>query len=157
MEGKSDGAQKYQVGFEIVKSEYESALSRFKEMDNKFNMLLVFAAGEIAAFGAILQFFSGNLKIIFLWLFIPFLFISVLLNFVGLFKKKIALINTERLHKRSTYDIDIIEFYGSSIRSYNESINSIEKVIKLKCVLFNVSLVFSLLSLIIFCIFVIIL
>lgn len=147
----------YKVGFEIVKIEYEKAISRFKEMDNKFNMLLVFSAGEIAAFGAVFQLFSENLKIIFACLFLPFLLVAVILNFVGLFTKKIILINTEVLHKKKTYNVKSLEFYGISIKTYNESINSIEKVIKTKGILFNLSLIFVLISLVVFSIFIIIL
>ncbi len=146
------------AGFEIVKKEYEYALSRFKEMDNKFNMLLVFAAGEITAFGATFSLISNNMffKSVYLFLFLPTIFIAIIQNFKGLFTKRIILVDTMFMKSSADFNMDVDRFIGESIASYNESIKSIEKVIKCKSKLFNYSLVFTLFAFIIFCTFMII-
>lgn len=151
-------SQNFVMGFEIAKKEYEFALSRFKEMDNKFNMLLVFAAGELTAFGATFSTITDNIKfrLFYIIIFLPTLFIAILQIFRGLFTKRIQLFDTFFMKCYKDFDVDGNNFIGRSIASYNECIKSIEKVIKLKSKLFNTSLVFILFAFIIFCTFMII-
>lgn len=143
-------------GLEIVKSEYESTLSRFKELDNKLNMLLVFAAGEIAAFGGTFSSISlkYDCKLAYIITFLSLLLSAVITILIGLFTKSLDILDTSDLV--TDEKLEESEFIDTYINAYNESIDSIEKQIRKKCRLFNVSLIFILLALIDFSIFMLI-
>lgn len=151
MATKKEISQNYRDGLEIVKAEYEAVFSRFKEMDNKLNMLLVFAAGEIAAFGATIGSFCDNLvfKCIYLSAFLIPLLLAIIFNFVGLFTRKLSLMNTnDMLDYVSCSSNKFIEDY---VNSYNDCIDSIEKQINKKGKLFNASLICIFIALMFFC------
>lgn len=151
MPSKKDVSNNYSEGLEIVKAEYESTFARFKEIDNKFNMLLVFAAGEIAAFGA--TYSSLNDNIVFRWIylivFFIFLSVAVIFNLVGLLTKKLKLMNTSDMLQFVELDSD--KFNENYINWYNESIDSIDKQIDKKTLLFDISLILLIVSFITFC------
>ena len=148
----------FNTGLEIIQNEYKCALARFKEMDSKFNTLLVFVAGEIAAFGALFSVINAQIafKIAFAVVFFTLLLTAIITNFIGLFTKYIELINTDSMLKESLYKIDNISFFAKFIATYHNCINCIEEKIRKKSTLFNVSLIFVILSLLAFCIFIVV-
>ncbi len=156
MSTKKEITQNYHNALEIAKLEYESTLSRFKELDNKLNMLLVFAAGEIAAFGGTLSSFCLEYycKLAYVIIFSAFLLVAVITTLFGLFTRSLDCLNTNNLNKNTSLEEN--EFINTYIEAYNKSINSIDKQIEKKCKIFNISLIFILVTLVIFSAFLIV-
>lgn len=152
------GIDNLEKGFSIVRKEYENALNRFKDIDNKFNILLVFVAGEIAAFGSTFSLINGSFwfNIFYIALFCLSIFVSVLLIFIGLFTRKIDLIDTDEFDNFNIYLSTRIQFLLDYIATYKKCIKSIEKHIKQKTLIFNITIFFVLFVLLIFIVFMIV-
>lgn len=144
------------VGYEIAKGEYNNALNRFKELDNKLNMMLVFAACEITAFATTLYLFGDpTLKKIYLLVFLVAYLAAVLSIIIGLFIKYFDLIDENKLIEDSNYDEETINFLGGYIKSYVDCIKKIENKIQNKVQAFKAASILICIDLAIFSAFMI--
>lgn len=144
------------VGYEIAKSEYERALSRFKAADNKLNMMLVFAAGEITAFATTINTFSETkIKVIYMSLFLAVLFASVLSTIIGLFDKGLRLIDEKGLAQESNYEVGTSNYLAQYIKSYTDCIETIDNKIGCKIKAFRAASILICIDLFIFFAFII--
>lgn len=146
----NDKNENIKFGLEIIKNEYDSALKRFYEWDSKLNMLFVFVASEVVALSAIYS--NMNLKYGAILISI-FIIMSVLAISVGLFSKKIEIIDEDHFKHPKVYEKDIFEFIGSYISAYSNCISQLNKKILVKYICFTIaicSLIISLILLIIF-------
>jgi len=124
------------TGFLQIKESYFNQLERFKNADEKLNMILVFNAAilalNIVLFPLDLSEQLLNLFIIFISTFGVLMFLTLILIFLGLFPKTVNHIDDNVFADEKTYQCDNIHYYGKFIKSYLEAIKSIRKATEKK-------------------------
>lgn len=146
----NDKNENIKYGFDIIKKEYDSALKRFYEWDNKLNMLFVFVASEIIALSTIYS------VMVYEWgafIVSAFIMISVVAILVGLFSKKLETIGSKQFKNERTYEYTNFEFIGAYISAYADNIAIINKKSTVKSRCFTVAILALLISLTVLIIF----
>lgn len=135
--------EKLGKSFDILKIEYEHAYSRFRDWDNKLNMLLVFLASEVAVMGLILTSLKSiNTAINILTIIsVSLLAVALIGISAGLFPRLIPAIDIDGLVKLEQYDLDFEEFIGRYLGSYKVCIDKINNVNFIKSIIFLISVI----------------
>ena len=126
------------LNLEVARSEYAEAKSRFRDLDNKLNMLLVFFAGLIVAISTVISLDTSIDLIVFKKIIIVHVIIlmsvSITMIMLGLFPKKYSGFNSDYLVDKTwecANNSDLMEAY---IENYYLSIKQIDEVNKKKSV-----------------------
>lgn len=137
--------EKLGISFEILKIEYENAHTRFRDWYGKFNMLLALLTGEIAVFGLILSSFKTTSLILLLLAIISaiFLLVTLICIAIGMFPRKISVIDVEDLVKMDYYFTNYDKFLAAFLKSYSECINTLDKISQKKAKVFISCIIMS--------------
>lgn len=145
-----------QISLEVVREEKQETLSRFKTVDSKLNILLVFVSGLLACLNVIFP-FDQDLSALKLRLSKDFLihmlvaiFVSVLCILIGLYPKSSKRISEHEFTNVERHSQEKKKFLGGYIGTYRLEIESIEKAIKRKQLLFKIAFILLIIAFVLF-------
>lgn len=138
------------INLEIAKVEYAEAKTRFRDLDNKLNMLLVFFAGLIVAISTVISLNTNNCLLVFKKLIISLVVLlmiaSVIIIMIGLFPKTYYGFNSEYLTDENWQEVDNPDLIKEYIDNYFVSIQKINQVNKIKSLCAKVAFILLALS-----------
>lgn len=109
---------------EIARTEYQNEISRFRDLDNKLNMMLVLAVGILAALGIIVSSSVATANVcvkILLGIISGLILAVVIIIVIGLFPQRYNAPDIQALASKNNYTKDDIEFLGSYISAYSNN------------------------------------
>ena len=136
--GNIEQEENYNNAFEIVKCEYQNALNRFRDLESKLNMLLVFLASILAGLLVIVNFINKSSKGLYIaslvCLVLAFIFLIVTFSFLidGLFPRKHIMFDIDVFQHKTTYKEDKIDFMGQNISCFVECVNKLNDICRRK-------------------------
>ena len=151
-----DLVENLQISLEVVKEEKQETLSRFKTVDSKLNILLVFVSGLLACLNVIFPFDQDisalklRLSKDFLIHMLVAIFVSVLCILIGLYPRSSKRINESEFTNLERHSQEKKKFLGGYIATYTKEIESVEKAIKRKQLLFKIAFILLIIAFVLF-------
>jgi len=145
-----------EITLEIAKSSYGEALDRLRNVESKFNMLLVYVGALLAGLTVILPFpdnFSCTeiaLSNIFLGLYFVFIFSASISILIGLIPRKLVIMSNDAFVDMDRIQQEKKDLLGSFIQGYKDAIDSVEKHKKLKNIMFLLAFISLIVALVLF-------
>ena len=144
------------ITLEIAKSSYSESLDRLRNVESKFNMLLVYVSVLLAGLTIILPFpenFSSPEIVassIFLGLYFACVFLASISILIGLLPRKLSVISNDAFVDIKRHQGENKDLLGSYIKGYKDAIDSVEKHKKLKSIMFLVAFISLIMALILY-------